>query len=263
MSQRWAIDPDDPRAPPQEVWDQLDEQARREVVASLPSSIPRAGPPEGDEHTEPKERSKLTLREFFRRRGRSVYLASELAAYYPGESHFAPDLIAILDVPDHARQKWVVSDEGRGLDFTLEIHVRGDRHKDYVTNVERYARLGIPEYFLFDPPKQRLLGYRRSPASGAYEPVVPQGGLYRSDVLDLDLSLDGGRLQFSPPGGGALLDPMEWIDKLRTMVDAATRRAVEEGKRAEEEARRAEETSQRLERYAAKLRELGIDPEDL
>lgn len=261
MSETWAIDPDDPRAPPQEVWDRLDEEARREVVASLPSSIPRAMPPEGDEHTEPKERSKLTLREFFRRRGRSVYLASELAVYYPGESHFAPDLIAILDVPDHKRQKWVVSDEGRGLDFVLEIHVRGDKHKDYVTNVERYARLGIPEYFLFDPPKQRLLGYRLG--ADAYEPVLPQGGLWRSEVLDLELSLDGERLQFSQPGGGPLLDPTEWVDKLRAMVDDATRRAEQEARRAEEEARRADDREQRLARLAAKLRELGVDPDEL
>ncbi|MEM6790326.1 MAG: Uma2 family endonuclease [Myxococcota bacterium] len=254
MSETWAIDPDDPQAPPQSVWDRLDESARRSVVASLPSSIRRVAPPEGDEHTEPKERSKQTLREYFRRTGRSVYLGSELAVYYPGESHFAPDLIAVLDVPDHARQKWVVSEEKRGLDFVLEIHVRGDRRKDYILDVERYGRLGIPEYFLFDPPHQLLLGYRLEEAT--YAPVLPQGGQWRSRVLGLDLSLDDGRLRFATPGGGALLDPVEWVEKLRTMVDSATNRA-------EAEAQRAEAEAQRAERLAAKLEELGVDPDEV
>jgi Uma2 family endonuclease len=239
----------DPRAPSQEVWDELSESERQRVLDSLPSEIPRAIPPEGDEHQIPKERSKLTLREFFRRKGRSVYLGSELSVYYPGEAMFAPDLIAVLDVEDHPRRHWTVSDEGRGLDFVLEIHVSGDKKKDYETNVERFARLGILEYFLFDPPHGRLLGYRLIEGGEAYEPLVPQGGLWRSRVLHLDLSLEEGRLQFSQPGGGTLLDPMEWIDKLRGMVDDAVRRA--------------EAAAELNAKLAAKLRELGVDPDEL
>ena len=45
---------------------------RRRVLESLPSEIPRAYPPEGDQHQLPKERSTLRLKEYFRRRGRSV-----------------------------------------------------------------------------------------------------------------------------------------------------------------------------------------------
>jgi hypothetical protein len=40
----------------------------------------------------------------------------------------------------------VVSAEGKGLDWVLEVHVGGDRKKDAERNVARYARLGIPEY---------------------------------------------------------------------------------------------------------------------
>jgi hypothetical protein len=185
---------------------------------------------------------------------------------------FAPDLIVVLDVVDHPRRHWTVSHEGRGLDFVLEIHVSGDKANDYEGNVERYARLGIPEYFLFDPPRGRLLGYRlpASHAPRAYTPVVPQGGLWQSTALELDLALEDGRLQFYQPDGGPLLDPTEWIDKLHGMVDAAVGRANEEARRAEEEARRAEEEARRARhilelnaKLAAKLRELGIDPEKL
>jgi len=246
---RFTVDPDDPRAPPQAMWDRMSAEQRQRILESLPSEIPRAHPPEGDRHQLPKERSKLTLKEYFRRRGRSVYLGSELPVYYPDEPMIAPDLIAVLDVEDHPRDHWVVSHEGRGLDLALEIHVKGDRKKDYETNVERFARLGIPEYFLYDPPAHRLIGYRLSDAGASYEPIVPQSGLWRSEVLGLELSLEGGRLQFNEPGGGVLLDPSEWIDRLRHMVDEAVDRA-------EEEARRAE-------RMEAKLRELGVDPDEL
>lgn len=245
----YTVDPDDPRAPPQALWERMTDEQRRQILDTLPSETPRATPPEGDQHTLPKERSKLTLKEYFRRRGRSVYLGSELPVYYPDESMFAPDLLAVLDVEDHPRDHWVVSHEGRGLDLALEIHVKGDRRKDYETNVARFARLAIPEYFVFDPPAHRLLGYRLAEGAASYEPVVPQSGLWRSAVLGLDLSLEGGRLQFNEPGGGVLLDPSEWIDRLRIMVDEAVERA-------EDEARR-------VERLEAKLRELGVDPDDL
>lgn len=223
---------------------------------TLPSEFPRTQPPEGDEHQLPKERSKLTLREFFRRRGRSVYLGSELPVYYPDEPMFAPDLIAILDVEEGPRDHWTVSHEGKGLDFVLEIHVSGDRQKDYERNVSRYARLGIPEYFLFDPPLGRLYGFRLPAGETTYEPIVPQAGYWRSIALELDLSLDGGRLQFTQIGGGVLLDPSEWIDRLRTMVDDALHRVEEAGRRAEQQAQRAR-------KLADKLRELGIDPDEL
>ena len=89
-----------------------------------------------------------------------MYLACELPVYYPGERMFAPDVIAVMDVEPHSRMRWVVSAEGKGLDFALEVHVAGERRKDLERNVERFARLGIREYFLFDR------GRLSSPAGG-------------------------------------------------------------------------------------------------
>ncbi|MEP7119565.1 MAG: hypothetical protein ABJE95_01600 [Byssovorax sp.] len=44
----WVVDPDDPRAPPQELWDQMTPAERRRVVDSLPTKLdfPRASPPD-------------------------------------------------------------------------------------------------------------------------------------------------------------------------------------------------------------------------
>lgn len=48
----WTVDPDDPRAPPSEIWDRLTPSQREDVVENLPSEFPpdEANPPEGDEH---------------------------------------------------------------------------------------------------------------------------------------------------------------------------------------------------------------------
>jgi Uma2 family endonuclease len=266
---RYVVDPLDPRAPSREVWAELTESERRTVVDSLPSELPRALPPEGDPHRIPKSRALEALGEFYRRLRRSVYLSAELPVYYPDEPVFAPDLLAVLDVGTHERRSWVTADEGKGLDFVLEINVSGNRKKDFEDNVARYASLRIPEYFAFDVPRARLVGWRLEAEDARnYEPIVPQGGRWPSRILDLDLSLEGGQLRFFH-GNAPLLDARELIVRLSTMVDEAlhraeeeARRAEEEARRAEEEARRAEEEARRAERLAARLRQLGIDPDE-
>ncbi len=265
----FVVDPLDPRAPSREIWARLTESERRAVVESLPSELPRALPPEGDSHRIPKSRALEALGEFYRRLRRSVYLSAELPVYYPDEPVFAPDLLAVLDVGMHERRGWVTQHEGKGLDFVLEINVSGNRKKDFEDNVARYARLQIPEYFAFDVPRARLVGWRlEDEKARTYETIVPQGGRWPSRILDLDLSLEGGQLRFFH-GNAPLLDARELIVRLSTMVDEALHRAEEEARRAEEEARRAEgearraeEEARRAERLAARLRQLGIDPDE-
>ncbi|HZI12404.1 MAG TPA: Uma2 family endonuclease, partial [Myxococcus sp.] len=128
MPQRDADSRDSfPRAPTQEAWDAMSPEERARVVANLPGEVTDAemSPPEGDRHFQAKVRALDTLRGYFNRQKRNVYLAAELPVYYPGARRFAPDLLAVLDVPVHERDKWVVTAEGKGLDFVLEVHVGG------------------------------------------------------------------------------------------------------------------------------------------
>src|SRR5204863_621848 len=111
---------------------------------------------------------------------------------------------------------WIVSREGKGLDLVIEIHVAGDAKKDLETNVARYARLGIPEYFVLDRPRARVLGFRLREAQ-AYERIVPQGGRLRSEVLSLDLTVEGGLLRFYH-GTAPLLFMDELVGRLNVMV---------------------------------------------
>jgi len=256
------LDVDDPRAPSQADWDRLTPQQRQHFVDHLPTEFPLIIAPEGDLHRRTKEQAFQALDEYFRRTRRSIYLSSELPVYYPAEAMFAPDIIAVLDVEPHERKGWVVSHEGKGLDFALEIHAFGRRAKDFQYNVERFARLRIPEYFAFDPERNHLQGWRLSPKPEVddYQPIIPQEGRWSSEVLGLDLALGDRRLSFFH-GSAELLDGRNLVRRLSSMVDDAVRRAESEARRAEDETLRAEGEARRAERLAARLRELGVDPD--
>lgn len=265
-SASYAPDPLDPRAPSQEQWDQLSTAERARVVSQLPSEVPRETAPEGDPHRDPKEKAVEALREYFRRLGRRVYLSAELPVYYPAERMFAPDVIAVLDVEPHQRHRWVVSQEGRGIDFALEITLEGDRKKDLEDNVVRYARLGIEEYFVLDLKLNRIVGYRQGTPS-SYEPIVPQAGRWTSRVLGLDLALELGRVRFF--AGSA---PLPYADELIARLDAMVGDLVSKeqslakqleamSEAMEQEKAKAEQEKSRADRLAARLRELGVEPE--
>jgi Uma2 family endonuclease len=263
----YALDPTDPRAPTREQWEAMTDDERKRVVDALPSEFPRASPPEGDIHRIPKERALESLREYYRRLKRRVYLSSELPVYYPGEPMFAPDVIAVLDVDPHPRHKWVVAHEKRGIDFALEVLVHGGRDKDLERNVVFYARLGVPEYFVYDVLRARIIGYALTPGRADYQPIVPQEGRWASAVLGLDLAMADGRVRFFH-GSAPLPEAEELIVRLGVMVDDIVRREQAtleqleaETRRADDAAARADDAAARAERLGARLRALGVDPD--
>ncbi|WP_129579171.1 MULTISPECIES: Uma2 family endonuclease [Sorangium] len=255
----YVFDAADPRAPTSEQWSRMTPAERARVVDMLPADVPLdLMPPEGDAHRKAKRDALDALDGFFRRIGRKIYLSSELAVFYPGEPRFAPDVLAVLDVEPHERMRWVVDVEGKGLDFVLEVHVAGNRTKDHEDNVERYARLGVREYFLFDRSRLRLHAYRLPAAQEGdpsrprvYQRIVPQSGRFASEVLGLDLLLDGSRLRFFA-GNAPLEDADEMIARLGGMLDQVIARQEEAQHLAEELAaeldreRRLREQEQRL-----------------
>jgi Uma2 family endonuclease len=257
----YSIDPADPRAPPHDVWRDLTPEERREVVAALPSEL-ELGPPEGDTHRLAIERAKDPLQGFFERIGRRVYVSSNLAVYYPGERVFAPDLFAVLDVDPGPREKWVVGVEQRGLDFVLEVNVGGDRAKDFRDNVVRYARLGIAEYFVFDPLRLLLRSYAFAcPDDRVYQPSLGQEGRFPSRVLGLDLGIEEGTLRFyyggaAVPGTRALLDrAQKLLDDVLLKYDDAIKRTEEAERAREEETRKREEETRKREEETRKREE--------
>jgi Uma2 family endonuclease len=232
-----------PMAPSVEEWEALSAAERAAVVAELPGEVTydEMAMPEGERHFTPKIRALEALSDYFTRQRRRIYLATEMPTYYPAEPRFAPDLFAVFDADDTVRDKWVVSAEGKGLDWVMEVHVGGDRKKDAERNVVRYARLGIPEYFLYDGSTNQLAAYRlASPDARVYTAILPNHGLYESRVLGLDVQVHQDRLRFYA-GSTLLLESKEIIMRLEELYGDAQRRHQEEARRREEAERRREE----------------------
>jgi Uma2 family endonuclease len=246
-----------PVAPTLDVWRAWTPRAREDFVVAANEALTEAAElmGEGRPHKQAKSRAVDLLGLHFKAKGRTVYLAEELSVLYPGERAFAPDVLAVIDVPqpeDDERLAWVVADEGRGLDVVLEVLHRGDREKDLVDNVERYARLGIPEYFVYDREHQRVHGYRLASADARrYERVVPQAGRIASRILGVDLAVQHGRLRFFD-GMAELFGSDDLIHRLTDMVESLESKAEAEQARAEAEQARAEAEQARAEAEQAR-----------
>jgi len=234
-----------PVGPSLDAWRAMTPRAREGFLVAMNQALAEAAElmGEGRPHKQAKSRAIDLLGLHFKAKGRTVYLAEELSVLYPGERAFAPDVLAVVDVPqpeDDARLAWVVADEGRGIDVALEVLHRGDREKDLIDNVDRYARLGIPEYFVYDREKQRVHGYRLATADARrYERVVPQAGRIASRILGVDLAVQHGRLRFFD-GMAELFGSDDLIHRLTDMVESLESKAEAEQARAEAEQARAE-----------------------
>ena len=256
----WFVNPDDPRAPPQHIWDRLSATERQRIVDELPSEFPATEQclPEGDHHSEPVYDSREVLRGHYGRTRRRIYVGTNLPIYYSDEPMFAPDVIAVLDVEPHPRDSWVVSAEGKGLDFAMEVHWRGSASKDLRANVERYAALGIREYFVFDVQRLRIRAFRLpNDGTQTYRPVLPQGGLYSSEVLGLQLGIERNKLRYyldtAPlPYSNELIQRLNAsFDELSAKLEQETERAQKEAARADQQAVLTEQAIARADREAA------------
>ncbi len=222
-----------PTVPTAEAWRAMTPAAQMDFQLKVLDALsdPALTMSEGRPHRRTKTRAVDALGLHFKAIGRVVYLADEMAVLYPGEKPFSPDILAVVGVEqpeDDERMSWVVVDEGRGLDVVIEVLHRGDRDKDLVENVERYARLGIPEYFIYDRARQQIHGYRlpAPPGQGAarYQRIVPQLGHYHSSLLGLELTILGNELCFLA-GEAELPGSSDLIGRLQGMLVSVEERA--------------------------------------
>ncbi len=248
-----------PRAPSHEAWLAMTPAQRAAVVAALPASMTEAelSAPEGDEHFDAKSEGRDTLRTHFNRSEKRIYVGAEVPVYYPDEDRFSPDVFAVCSVDTHPRKSWIVDAEGRGLDWVLEIVVHGDRRKDLEENVRRYARLRIPEYFVFDKLRGLLRGWRlNDPAIAVYTPITPKHGVFRSETLGLELFVEARRLRFRQ-GNAFILAPQDIILHLEgTVTDTVV--ALEEAEQQREEAEQQREEAEQQREEAERQREEAV-----
>ncbi len=246
-------------APSIEAWKAMSPGEREGYLVQVNDALsdPQMTMSEGRPHKKAKTRTLDRLGLHFNATGRVVYLAEEMSVIYPGEAAFSPDVLAVLDVPepeDDERLGWVVADEGRGIDLALEVLHHGDRNKDLVQNVERYARLGIPEYFVYDRANQQIHGFRLIGSSpGRYQRLVPQAGRYTSNVLGLDFAILGGTLRLFH-GASELAGTGDVLGRLQGMVNEQSAKADEAMAQAEKATARADEATAQAQQALAVAR---------
>ena len=185
-----------------------------------------------------------TLERHFRQRD-NVHVTGNLLWFYrenDRRSHLTPDIMVIFGVPKGRRENYLQwqegplspSHKGSAPQVVMEISSTSTVGKDWRGKFFRYEDLGVEEYYLFDPREgdvtPRLRAYHRR--GGKFIPVL--GESVYSPRLELELVRVGETLRLRCPATGkTLLTPDE-------MADAAEARA---------------------ERLAARLRELGIEPD--
>jgi Uma2 family endonuclease len=270
-----SLEPEDiPVAPSAEVWRSMSEDAQLAFILAATDALNERNLQlmgEGRPHERARAGAMAVLGDFFERAGQPVYLASDLPVLYPGEPVFAPDLIAVIGVEDprdaDTRSAWSVVGEGQGIDLALEILYKGDRQKDLVRNVIRFARLGITEYLVYDRLKQRLLGYRLHPTAARYDPIPVRAGRISSRVLNLELAISGGRLRFYSNGAPVpevrelLAHANEMIDESQSRLEAeeqarlAAEAAKEQAEAAREQAEAAREQAEAAREQAEAAKE--------
>ena len=186
------------------------------------------------------------LRVYFEARS-NVYVSADLLIYYEEGNprvSVAPDVFVVFGVEDRMRGNYKVWEEGKGPDFVLEVTSPGTWREDVGPKRSVYARLGVREYFLYDPTGEhltpRLQGHRLE--DGAYERLSAVESIDRtlamqSRVLGLELrAKGGGEMRFHDPATGE--DLLSHGEEHGERLEEATARRVAEVRAAKEAAAR-------------------------
>lgn len=179
----------------------------------------------------------------FRERS-DVFVAGDLL-WYPVEGRpdirRAPDVMVVFGRPKGDRgsyRQW--EEDNIAPHVVFEVLSPGNTLTEMAAKLEFYDIYGVEEYYLYDPDTGDMSGWQR--IDGRLR-VIPELDGWVSPRLGVKFSRTADGIQMYWPDG-------------RPFVSF-----VELQAQAEQERQRAEQERQRAERLAARLRELGIDPE--
>ena len=188
----------------------------------------------------------------------------------PMEYPLAPDVAVIQGVAYQLlTRSWRVGKSGPAPQVVFEIASEETWKKDLAEKPVKYARMGVQEYFAYDPHEfplppsknRRLLGWRLDQDNQTMKEMLPgPNGALWSESLESWLVPDGTTLRLYDRNGQMRLTHVEAEAQQRQIearrADAALQLAEAEAQRADAEARRAQI-------LAEKMRSLGIDPDQL
>jgi Uma2 family endonuclease len=207
-----------------------------------------------------------TLRSYYRLNDH-VYVGGDMLFYYvegkPSEFK-VPDVFVVKGIGKHMRRTYKLWEEQIAPCVIFEITSRGTRREDFGTKRSLYQRLGVQEYFLFDP----MAEYLRPPlqgftlVAGSYQPLTPQeDGSIWSQELGLELRAEGVTLRLFDRSANKPLptmdeavsqmeDAIELAQSAVQRADIADQWAQAEAQRAQAEVQRAQAAAQRAQAEA-------------
>jgi Uma2 family endonuclease len=175
-----------------------------------------------------------------------VFVAGDLL-WYPVEGdnkiRLAPDAMVVFDRPKGDRgsyRQWV--ENGIAPQVVFEILSPGNRMAEMSRKLDFYEQYGVEEYYIYDPDRIDFTGWIRN--DHRLE-LIQDDRNWISPRLGIRFNLQDDTLIIYRPDDRPFLSFVE-LDQLR-------QQATE----------RAEQAEQQVEKLSAKLRELGIDPNNL
>lgn len=204
------------------------------------------------------------LKLYYRERD-DVFVGGDMLLYYeraaaPGEAgkSVAPDTFVAFGVPRKGmgeRPSYLLWEERKVPDFVLEVASRSTYRADRGDKRRLYERLGVREYWLYDPVGDylapRLQGFRL--AAGRYAPIaVSERGdgilAGRSEVLSLEVRLyPGDRFRYHDPVAGQDLLSLDETEEARQAAEAARENVETRLEEAEDHLQRAQDRLQEAE----------------
>jgi Uma2 family endonuclease len=193
--------------------------------------------------------------EAFYRADPNVYVSGNLLLYYEkgnSRKNVAPDVFVVKGIPKEERRIYKLWDEGKAPDVVIELSSRRTWGDDLQKKWRLYARLGVREYYIFDPEYDyldpALVAYRLSKRGELAKVKVKHRRVF-SEALGLELVDTGETLRLYNPAIHQFLPTRAEVEVLQQQTE---QRAEEEAQAREEAERRAQEEAQA--RQAAELR---------
>lgn len=207
-----------------------------------------------------------------------VYIASDMFLYYERgnpRAVKAPDVMVIQGVGNQPRRTFKLWAEDAAPSTIFEVTSDETQREDATTKPEVYARIGVPEYFLFDPLGDyldpQLQGYRLD--GGRYTKIAPDAaGNLPSGELGLSFRAEGRMIRvIDGHTGEPILTGLETYDQLQQTIARARaaslaterlrRKVASEHRRAERLRKQFEQAQQEAERERAQAERAQQDAE--
>jgi Uma2 family endonuclease len=175
-----------------------------------------------------------------------VFVAGDLL-WYPVEGQpkirIAPDAMVVFGRPKGDRGSYRQWEENNIIpQVVFEILSPGNRLKEMTKKQQFYENYGVEEYYIYDPARTDLHGLRRS---GGKLEMIEEMNNWTSPRLGIRFVLTPETLELYRPDDRKFLTTQE----------------LEQ--RAKDFQRQVEQERSRADRLAAKLREMGVDPDSL